>query len=651
MAVAWTIQGEAGKAWDASTLTFEQRKIENARFEFKSLDADTFTFRVSAQTIASETLPDYTQKIVIYRDGVRFFTGHVTNRQVQIDSGSQICDVTVSGPWWWMERITFTATNTDATGATAERATLAFGGNAGQSLQLSIQQAIDRSVDLGVPIAKTSVTSSVATMTTFPRITLNQSTCSQVISELVRCCADAMVYFDYSQATPSIQVTRRKAGLAVGSAATIAFNASTDPITSIDLNPMIELEVSKVDLPYLDRDTLGRYRFQNQSHGTASSPLPKRQIITVSGPELDTFLPAEYFDRQFVSKQTVRGWLAVNYAQLETFIDKHGFNPMGSTYPAGITASNIYYWSNGQGFTINNWNIPTSYVDVAGTPLDFGDNSDPPEWMVTDLKLRKAKLIGWIWGNHKKPTGQTEQWSDFHGLFSHDIWWQSGTQIYSGRPISDQINIWVCPPETISLIPNNLTGTCSGGRYISGALRAETILSSGLQIDDIYNGAIISAYLDGTTTFYDWVIVDYQGSTRKATVKLLNRNKDGDYPANGSPFTMNGNIIFRQADYLFIKPPNGMAQFLKECQDFVPYQGNIQLTQEDVGATRYTGKKIRISNSMTEYAAMDALVKSESLVVETGETTITLGQPDRFDYRTLVDRIRKTSQDNIYYTV
>jgi hypothetical protein len=42
-------------------------------------------------------------------------------------------------------------------------------------------------------------------------------------------------------------------------------------------------------------------------------------------------------------------------------------------------------------------------------------------------------------------------------------------------------------------------------------------------------------------------------------------------------------------------------------------------------------------------------VAAESLDIKSGTTTISLGQPPRYDYRTLVDRIRKTSQDNIVY--
>jgi hypothetical protein len=107
--------------------------------------------------------------------------------------------------------------------------------------------------------------------------------------------------------------------------------------------------------------------------------------------------------------------------------------------------------------------------------------------------------------------------------------------------------------------------------------------------------------------------------------------------------------LYRPADYSFIQPPAGLAAFLVGAQNWLPYEGTISLVEEDVGATRYRGTKVRISNSMPEFATMDALVESESLDIATGTTTINLGAPPRNDYRNLVDKIRKTSQDNIVY--
>lgn len=120
-------------------------------------------------------------------------------------------------------------------------------------------------------------------------------------------------------------------------------------------------------------------------------------------------------------------------------------------------------------------------------------------------------------------------------------------------------------------------------------------------------------------------------------------------PTSGTTYTLQGGILYRDADYSFISPPSGLAQFLKEAQDYVPYEGAVQIVEQDVGATRYRGTKVSVTNSLAEYSSMGALVAGESLDIKSGTTQITLGQAPRLDYRTLVDRIRKTSQDNIVY--
>jgi hypothetical protein len=107
--------------------------------------------------------------------------------------------------------------------------------------------------------------------------------------------------------------------------------------------------------------------------------------------------------------------------------------------------------------------------------------------------------------------------------------------------------------------------------------------------------------------------------------------------------------IYRPADYTFIAPPANLAANLKSAQDWLPYEGDIEIIEEDVGVTRYRGCKINISNTLTDFAAMGALVASERLDIAAGTTTITLGQPPRLDFRTFVDRVRKTPQDNFEY--
>lgn len=125
--------------------------------------------------------------------------------------------------------------------------------------------------------------------------------------------------------------------------------------------------------------------------------------------------------------------------------------------------------------------------------------------------------------------------------------------------------------------------------------------------------------------------------------------KPFSFSGYATPGGAGSSTVYKPADYSFISPPTGLAEFLRSTQNWIPYEGSIELEQEDVGAVRYVGNKINIINSLPAFSTMGALVSGESLEIETGRTTINLGAPARNDYRTLVDKIRKTSQDNIVY--
>jgi hypothetical protein len=442
-----------------------------------------------------------------------------------------------------------------------------------------------------------------------------------------------------------MHVTRRKSGLATGSASATTIDATGGTVTEVSLNPMVELEVSRVELPYVTRDVQGRTQFATQTFGTASSPLPKTQILTVSGPELDTFLPNELFDTQYIASTDLRGYLLRKLPALRQWFEKYGTNPVGSTWPGGVTASRITFWSNGEGGTIYNFNIPNAVLSESGTPVLFGKDlsQDPEPWMIEQYGLIQASLTGGLWGSWQPypETRYTEKGVAFHNIFS-DQYWTSGVDPYTvvtaGRIIDEPIIVWLVPTGTT--IPSSITGTV--GTYSGGV--TINLGSSASSENDFYNGWEITWT---RTVQRKSVILDYNGTTKVATVS--GNYSSSALPIPGSTYTLDRGIAYRAADYTFIAPPAGLAQFLKESQDFQPYEGQISTVEQDVGGTRYRGTKVSVTNSLSEYSSMAALVAAESLDIKSGTTTISLGQPPRYDYRTLVDRIRKTSQDNIVY--
>jgi hypothetical protein len=569
MPVSWTIAGQAGRTFDATARSLESASISSAKLEFKSLEADTLTFTISPSPTTGAIFPDLVQEMILYRNGVQFFVGYVTNVRTLIDSMNQSVEVTVSGAWWWLEKVPFSA-NYTINGTTGERIFYVFGtASDGQNLQTSLQSAINTCAGLGVPIASIAQGSSVDAMFAVPRITLNQSTCGQVISELVSICPDAMVWFDYSTKPVRMRITRR------GNAATTDLDASSSPITSFDINPVIELQVSQVVLPYLDRDAQGRTRFQTQSSGT--NYLSQKQIITISGPELDTFLPNDLFDSYSIKTIGLSGTPAANFVHdkdttLVSVAAKYGLGRV----PVSIESGGTYSVKTSTSFAAS-----TYYRTVAGPRLVLKDN--------TSISTSTAYIV----------TSQTN------------------------------IPDWVSTEKGIAVYEATYSGLLKwlsiGKSYNASGYYFDCGFESSLSLSgyDYYGGVAQMFYYGWKPFSIPVTVVGYS------------------YPT--------ATTLYRPADYSFINPPANLAANLLAAQNWLPYEGSIQLGQEDVGGTRYRGTKVNIANSLSRFASMGALVSGESLDIETGRTTIDLGAPARNDYRTLVDKIRKTSQDNIVY--
>jgi len=573
--IPWTIKGESGKTFNATVRSLETAQIDSAQISFRSLEADTFTFAISPETLTSATIPDLEQKITLYRDGVQFFTGTVTNVRPIISQSSQQAQVTVSGPWWWMERINMTTVRTDGAGSTGERMTFVFGNaTTGGDLETHIRSLIARAIALGVPMQL----GGVADFFNVPQISLNQSTVGQALSELVRLVPDTQVNFDYSTTPPTIDIRRR------GTSTARTIDVATAPVDSIDIEPMIELQVSQVRLPYVTRDVQGRTVYQEQASGTAATG--KVEILTVSGPELDTFLPNELFDSYSIKTALAtvtngKRWIQDQQTNLVELAKKNGYTdgrfPWVLSNGGGVTlfktASTTSVKPSFSSFKAYGFPLlslfSTSGVQYSLATSNIIITSDPPDWIESELGIgfKSATLEGYFIDSHNyRPAGTTIPLPSY--------WEEVGFEFqYSGylTEIND-------PPKVIY----------------------------GLKKFSIPCYIVTTAYTSTTT-------------------------------------------IYRPADYSFIQPPANLAANLKAAQDWLPYTGSITLVEEDVGGTRYMGTKISLTNTLPAYASMNALVAGVNLDIATGTTTIELGQPPRLDYRTFVDRIRKTSQDNIVY--
>jgi hypothetical protein len=653
----WTITGESGKAWDTTSKTLAERAVENASLTFRSVGTDELVLNISPENVVSYTIPTYAQRVDLFRNGSRFFTGYVTN--VRTTSNNSIT-VTVSNAWWFLERINYVTSQTDGAGASANRLTGVFGNAAsGTNLTTAIQTAINTSVSLGAPMANIAGGSTVGTYFDIPRVTLNQSTCAQVISELVRLVPDTMTYFDYTNSTPTFNVVRRSA------ATTRTLTIGTSPVEDFDVNPMIELQVSQVVLPYVTRDTNGLTSYQTQSSGTAATG--KIQVLTISGPELDTFLPSEYFDSatltgfplstQFedyvLSSSQFAGAVANGLRFTKINIQQ------GQRQYSGYTSSKSPSTGSFSGTRSVQYTQPAASVtDDTGQPASLGSqlilSDNLPEWAITAHNLKPIVISGqWIyeWKDTRYSLGTgyvsndpLPSWiASLSGAQKDSFWDGDFHYILIGGEYTVQ------GYTTSSSTLPHMYGTTRTGTG-SGVLILATTASS---IDGFYTGMRI-AYMqnplpippDGVNdVWYIATITGYNGTTKAATYTT----STGPATRVGFPYRILGTKVFAPADYSFISPPANLAANLLTTMNFIPYEGTVRITEETAGGTRYRGCKVNLANTRSELASMGAMVAEETLDLKNGTTDLTLGTPPRLDYRSFTDKIRRTSQDNIVF--
>jgi hypothetical protein len=630
MPIAWTIQGEAGKTLDATVRTLESLAIDTASLNFRSLDADELTITISPKDVTTTMVAELGQTVTLFRNGTRFFHGHVIDNPVQITSSAQTVSIVIAGPWWWLDRINLTSSKTDATGATADRMSYIFGTTSGGvNLKTAIENLMDRAIALGAPFQR----GSVATFFDVPRITLNQCSCAQALSELIRLVPDTMTYFDYSTTPPTMIVTRR-------STATVeTLTVGTSPIESISIKPLWEMKVDQVVLDYNKHDVRGLTQYVAQTSGTAA---PARiHKLTVSGQELDTFIPNSVYDRYNLKTTPISlsdDFIIQKDSDCAAAIKKYGTLPVAvGPYSIGTSGvatakSTSYLLEDG------------TYANLTGKYLITGEN--PPSWD-TGYNFEKVTITGDIY--YLFASSKSTRGGGISTYYSLPAWWYEIPWVKKLVAVSSQtfgIDTYTydffSKPFSISGYLVNGAKPVTAGTGTGNTTTQFTMPAGFETSDNYYVGVKVQI---GENPTFTYTITAYVGSTRRATIS-------GTFPVAMNGFTfylINGCPIYKPADFSFIAPPAGLAENLKGAQDFVPYAGSIDLKEQDVGGTRYRGKVVNIANSFTAYSTMKALVSSESLDIKSGGTSIELGTPPRLDFRSFTDRIRRTPQDNFEY--
>jgi hypothetical protein len=222
-------------------------------------------------------------------------------------------------------------------------------------------------------------------------MSLSNMSFAAALAELMRWLPDATARFDYSGATPAIYIARRD-GMT-----RLTYTVGTHGIEAMEIAPRLDLEVSRVQLKYVERKpTTGRPQWKEQAFGTGVAG--KRQIITVSGPEISEILPKDDFAtvrvQSMLWSNLTAGYIRTNDPFLSSVKGAFG----------GVVTSFIYYTGYSKAKTRQAVAFPAMKIrSVTGKPLTanqkwFVISQDPiPEWAQAQLGAAEVIVTG-TWG-------------------------------------------------------------------------------------------------------------------------------------------------------------------------------------------------------------------------------------------------------------
>src|SRR5581483_9676150 len=190
--------------------------IENPKLTFCSLDNDTLTFEMPVSSINNTPPFLFGDKIELFKDGVRWFSGTVTALTSIGTVKRDAILYTISGPWWQLENLIFQdymMTPVDPTNMASalqplySSYTVLFQdnfGNArknGDQITLTLNYALSKGANLVVGTIDPNIY--------VPNEEAHDLSCADVIR---RCCAwtpDVVSHFDYSAWPPTLNFKKR----------------------------------------------------------------------------------------------------------------------------------------------------------------------------------------------------------------------------------------------------------------------------------------------------------------------------------------------------------------------------------------------------------------------------------------------------------
>lgn len=202
MPVTWKLE------YDGTTKTLGAWGVRSAHLTFRSLDVDELTLWIPRANVLAEPAFTYGAAIILWRDGVRWFSGVVLKSAAEGGSRTEGDRYTIAGPWWQLSRLVYQQPRC-VSGASEVTPRVTLGQNRfGQRISVGrqIAEIVTYALTKALPVT-------TGALPAYDQAWLEEAsdlTCAGAIRKLLRFLPQAAGWFDYSASVPVLHIQLRE---------------------------------------------------------------------------------------------------------------------------------------------------------------------------------------------------------------------------------------------------------------------------------------------------------------------------------------------------------------------------------------------------------------------------------------------------------
>lgn len=280
----WTIQGETGKNFPATTIDVDAMGMKNGSITYVNQGTDALSFLLLAEdhTTDPPNLPDRGQSIAVFRSGVRQFFGYVTRQEYVWSPGQSGWLITAENGWRELDRVPLTSADKEYTRAQG-------------SLTATITNIIDSAIAGGARLQR----GTIAAMFDITPIRFRGVNCGTALTEVLRIAADAVAYLDHSgSGFPTLHIVRR------GGMSTKTLAIGSDEISEAQASPVADVTPSRITIAYATRDANGVVTETVQAAGSGADA----QAVILTEPNFADFQAKAIAEQVGMQTQSTANW-------------------------------------------------------------------------------------------------------------------------------------------------------------------------------------------------------------------------------------------------------------------------------------------------------------------------------------------------------